>query len=210
MEYTTTASTFERLYKSMKNSDLIEVYGSVLEELFRNPSWERGSGPVERQRIPWENGEDARTEDKESFNSPGLYIWGIDRKPLYVGITRGSFRKRFSRYIWSKYSQCKLAYKYEATLVSNGIDGFPDDIRDWYKRRFGNSKVRLNGAVRFAEEGISGIWFALLPHKHKDDIEELERALIPVAAEWNRKNRKIWKKNELINVEFNRQKANET
>src|SRR6266404_142705 len=36
----------------------------------------------------------------------------------------GSFSKRFSRYIWHERSQCSLAQNFEATIASEGINGF--------------------------------------------------------------------------------------
>jgi hypothetical protein len=128
----------------------------------------------------------AQTEDSETFESPGIYLWGVEDRPLYVGITRESFSKRFSRYIWSDRSQCNLAQRFEATLISTGIDGLPPEITDWYAQNFRGSKVRLRGAVRFAEEGIAKIWFALFPHNSVAEIRPLEQTLIPVADEWNK------------------------
>jgi hypothetical protein len=62
--------------------------------------------------------------------------------------------------------------------------------------------VRLRGAVRFAEEGIRDIWFALFPHDRSAEIVELERAIVPIAEAWNL-DRGI---RPLLNVEFNRRK----
>jgi hypothetical protein len=135
--------------------------------------------------LVWSQGRKALSEDSEVFGSPGLYLWGIDNRPLYVGITRTAFRKRFSRYIWNKRSQCKLALRYGTALRSDGINGFPVEIRDWYARSFRGSKVRLVGAVRFAQEGIDEVWFALFPHGNAEEIGVLEEAVIPLAQRWN-------------------------
>jgi hypothetical protein len=76
-------------------------------------------------------------------------------------------------------------------------------MREWYARQFRGSQARLRGAVRFAKEGISGVWFALFPHETPAEIEELERALVPIADKWNQE-RGL---RPLLNVEFNRRKG---
>jgi hypothetical protein len=202
-QMSTAPSAFGRLYQAVGDSDSLEAaYDKVLKNLFESPFWE--SGTVELRRILWGQGQEARTQD--AFGSPGLYLWGIETRPLYIGITRGSFRKRFSRYIWHERSQCHLAQQFEASLVSDGIDGFPAEVREWYARQFRGSEVRLRGAVRFAKEGIAGVWFALFPHNSPAEIEDLERALVPVAEAWNHRQ----SLRPLLNVEFNRRENKRT
>jgi len=92
---------------------------------------------------------------------------------------------------------------FEASLISSGIDGFPVEVRDWYRRSFGTSQARLRGAVRFAEEGITHVWFTLLPYGDTVAIELLERAIVPIAEAWNRA-RGL---RPLLNVEFNHLRA---
>jgi len=179
-----TALAFVRLYKVMADPDRLQtVYADVLGDLFHNPFWE--SGPMAHLRVPWSQGRQAQECDREAFGSPGLYLWGIEERPLYLGMTRSSFNHRFSRYIWSKRSQCELARQYEPLLISKGIDGFPLDVTVWYARNFRGTKVRLQGSVRFAQEGIHKIWFVLFPHPKVDEIRLLEKALIPIAQKWN-------------------------
>ena len=83
----------------------------------------------------------------------------------------GSFSKRFSRYIWHERSQCNLAQNFEATIASEGINGFLVEIRDWYARDFRGSRVRLEevpsnsqkrgspGLVRAVPRSSSGICY---------------------------------------------------
>ena len=191
-------SAFDRLYPAIGDaSSLAKAYDKLLTDLFTNPLWE--SGPIELRRVLWSQARRARIEDGGVFNSRGLYVWGIEDRPLYLGITRGSFAKRFSRYIWHPRSQCNLAHTFEAALVSHGIGGFPTELTEWYKKGFGTSKARLRGAVRFAKEGINRIWFFLCPGGSPPEIEQLERAAVPVADAWNRE-RGL---RPLLNVEFN-------
>jgi hypothetical protein len=196
-----TPSAFGHLYEAVEVSDSLRAaYDKFLSDLFDGPFWENGI--VESRRILWSDGRQALIGDTKAFASPGLYLWGIEKCPLYIGITRGSFRKRFSRYIWHERSQCNLAKEFEASLRSDAINGFPPHIREWYARNYRGSEARLRGAVRFAKEGIERIWFALLPHNSPAEIERLERALIPVAEAWNAK----WGLDLLLNVEFNRRR----
>jgi len=196
-----TQSPFRRMYSAIEDAEALRsAYEGVLQELFKNPLW--AGGPVEFSRVPWVLARQARIDDNRAFESPGLYLWGSETYPLYVGMTGKSFGKRFSRYIWSKRSQCNLAQQFEATLISNGIDGFPVEVREYARESLG-SEVRLHGAVRFAKVRIANVWFALFPHDNLDEIERLERALIPVASQWNN-DRAPPDFRPLLNLEFNR------
>ena len=94
---------FDRLSDVRGDDDrLAAAYDKVLRDLFRNPFWKGGSTAL--RRIVWTDGKRARKEDRKAFRSPGVYLWGIDKRPLYVGITKGAFEKRFNRYIWSSRS----------------------------------------------------------------------------------------------------------
>ena len=163
--------------------ELLAAYDSFLRSLLSFGTWE--SGAVIGRRVLWNSGELARKEAPGEFASRGLYLWGAERRPLYIGITLRSFGKRFSRYIWSSRSQCKLSQDYEVALRERGLEGFPESVRSWYERRHKHSTVRLRGAVRFAEEGIGRVWFTLLPHDVPSEITELERSVVPVAEAWN-------------------------
>ena len=182
-------SAFERLYKAAQDSARLEqAYDRVVADLFHNPFW--NEGPTTLRRVLWSDGRRARVEDRAAFGSPGLYLWGSKERPVYIGITRGTFDRRFYRYIWSDRSQCNLAKKFEPELCDKGIDAFPAEVTNWYARNFGASKVRLRGAARFAKEGIDDVWFALFPHSQPGQIRELERALVDrdsgAAVRWGR------------------------
>jgi hypothetical protein len=168
---------------------LMVAYDNVLSDLFARPPWERGT--VDHRRVLWSQAKRARTEDNATFKSPGIYIWGVDDRPLYIGKATKSFGKRFSRYIWHPKSQCNLACQFENSLIASGLDGFPTHIHEWYASfARSNSKVRLEGAVVFAKEGIGSVWFALLPHDNPSEISQIEKVLIPIAQSWN-KHRKL-------------------
>lgn len=129
---------------------LADLYSGWLGDLF-----DRGFGSPGMdadRRIPWRRGDDARDELTDTFGSPEIYLWGAREQPLYIGMTRSTFGKRFRRYIWADRSQCKLAARYDDKLIDRGIDGFLDDVREWYERGYGSSTVRLEGAVAFARE----------------------------------------------------------
>jgi hypothetical protein len=175
------STPFARLLTARKDKlCLLETYNEVLQELFRKKQWRRGEAePL--QRIPWQKA--INVKQCEPFKACGLYVWGVQRGkrniPIYLGMTANSFYKRFARYIWDEHSQCNLADRYGNRIKKNKLSGFTRAVRR------GRSKVRLAGAIRFAQEGIRNIWFALLPHWRKRDVRKLERALIPIAAAWN-------------------------
>lgn len=187
------------LYDSVGNSASLEAsYIEFIQTLIDNDFW--NSGSCIGKRVNWKDGESLRTEERLTFSSPGLYIWGYEDRPVYIGITTSSFKKRFRRYIWERKSQCKLAEKYCSTIKTKGLDGFPEEIIKWYSKGYGNSRVRLNGSVRFAQEGISKIWFTLLPYSDVNQIKKLEKELIPIAQSYNLKSGF----DQLLNVEFNK------
>jgi len=189
-----------RIFNALSNSNnniFADVYSSLLNELLNSNFWSENTLKV--PRVLWQNGRDVRNVQKELFSKSGLYLWGADNIPRYIGKTHQSFNKRFNRYIWGKKSQCNLAQEYEKELEQSGLDGFPQDILDWYKKNYGNSKVRLQGAVDFAEQGLKSIWFALFPTDDLCKIDEIEKKLIPVANEWNIRNNYA----PLINIQYN-------
>lgn len=167
---------------SAERTALAVAYNEIIRGLLAAPIWSGGS--AKERRIIWTDADSALNLDSETFKKSGLYVWGADERPVYIGKTGSSFRKRFCRYIWSERSQCNLAKQFENSLVEKGIGGFSPEIRAWYAG-YGGSTVRLEGAVRFATEGVSKVWFALFPANEADKIRALEKALIPVANAWN-------------------------
>jgi len=89
------------------------------------------------------------------------------------------------RYLGGPKSQCNLAATYAPILIEHGLDGFPEEIRTWYRKNHKGSTVRLVQAVAFAKIGIESIWFALLPVREVGIIADLEQMLIPIANKWN-------------------------
>lgn len=146
--------------------------------------WPASAAPL--ARIPWYLGRRARDELRTLFDLPGIHVWGAGRVPLYVGKTTGSFRRRLGRFVWDARSQCNLAKDYQIQLQERGLDGFPAEIREWY-RGYGGTTARLRGAVAFANYGIDRIWFALLPARDPAGVDEFEHRLLPIANQWNLK-----------------------
>lgn len=166
------------------NEVSFSVYSEYITGLLEGDNWESGS--TDNAKIPWKSGRKAKTSNPDEFKCSGLYLWGGVTYPVYVGKTGSTFNKRFYRYIWGQHSQCDLAEKYESELKNNGIEGFPIEVREWYKKNHPGNTSRLKGAVCFAEEGIDKIWFSLLSHANKDEIDSLEIKLIRIAERWNR------------------------
>lgn len=182
-------SLLRRLIESKDDSDaLLGAYAEYVEDLLSAPLWslDAPSG----SRIPWRlAAEAAKCRDfADAFSSPGIYLFGSSENvPLYLGMTSRSLWKRLSgRYVRGKRSQCQLAVDYESDLIKKGLDGFPKDVREWYRQNYRTSTARLRGAVTFALNGIEGIWFSVIPVSDSDAIRALEMKLIPVANNWNR------------------------
>jgi len=72
-------------------------------------------------------------------------------------------------------------------------------VLEWYKKGFGNSKVRLQGAVDFAKNGLNNVWFALFPADDSSKIGIVEKNIIPIANEWKKRNGLV----PLINKQYN-------
>jgi hypothetical protein len=170
---------------------LDRAYDAFIRAVLDSPLWttEHPDGV----RIPWRSAQAASAHPsfRDTFGSPGLYLFGsVAGVPLYLGMTRGPLWTRLARrYVQGRRSQCQLAADYEHQLLARGLEGFPDEVRAWYRRSFRGSTVRLEGAITFARHGIEGIWFALLPIPDPDAVRPLERRLIPVADAWNRSRR---------------------
>ena len=174
-----------RLYKMLNNSigsNLNDSYSLFISSLLDSKFWSKNE--PKNPRVPWQFGSIVRGERKDIFSKSGIYLWGAGKVPLYIGKTKDSFNKRFSRYIWEEKSQCNLALKYESELKSKGINGFPKEIFEWYKKNHSGS-IRLQGAVAFAKYGLNTVWFALFPSDDPNTIDYLEKKIIPVANDWN-------------------------
>jgi hypothetical protein len=166
---------------------LSTAYADFIRTVLDSPLWSpEHSGGI---RIPWRAAREARAHAslRGTFDSAGLYLFGSAVGiPLYLGMTGGPLRARLRRYVYGRRSQCRLAVDYEPQLLAHGLQGFPDDVRAWYRRGYGGSVVRLEGAVVFARHHIERIWFTLLPISGRESVRPLERRLIPVAGAWNR------------------------
>jgi hypothetical protein len=164
-------------------NEIKKIYCNLLEELNSSEYWSNSENTA--PKVKWSDGINIKSIQKDIFSNSGLYLWGADNIPRYIGMTKQNFGERFKRYIGNDNSQCKLAEKYEKELKANGINGFPNEVRKWYKRGFRNSTVRLEGAVDFAKHGINNIWFALFPADDVNAIRLLEKRLIKIAYAWN-------------------------
>jgi hypothetical protein len=166
---------------------LERAYAAWAEDLLQTPLW---SLQQYGKRIPWRLAEIARKHPsmQAAFASPGLYLFGSAAgSPLYLGMTTQTLWKRLSgRYLRGERCQCQLAVTYCEELRRDGINGFPESIREWYRRGFKTSTARLEGAAAFAKHGIEGIWVALLPVHKKELVKPLEARLIPIANKWNK------------------------
>ena len=93
---------------------LDKAYDLLLEDSFSKDYWK--SGDYRTQRIKWEDAYSARKQ-LDKFHESGIYIWGYDEVPLYLGkAEKLPFSSRFSRYVFSSKSQCKIGEIYSERL----------------------------------------------------------------------------------------------
>lgn len=168
-------------------ADIVSVlaprYDELLARLFSRPVWT--DGPIPERRVLWSDAQHHRKSD--SFRCRGVYIWGFEDRPLYIGKTHRTYNERFGRYIWQKESQCNLALNHQRAIVERGLGGFPADVLARWQKAKTKRPVRLEGSIRFAQEGIDQIWFALFPVTDARYIQPIESLLIVAANEWNAK-----------------------
>ncbi|WP_235284428.1 hypothetical protein, partial [Methanosarcina mazei] len=143
------------------------------------------------------------------FKQPGIYLWGCDDIPRYIGKTERSFKKRlFNRYIPRKCG---------TTCKSPTQCGISEILRDYYESSQLNvfrttfeknkkmtkeqiekdltitirSYERLYGALDFSQFEKENIWFAILPFEdtNKKFIDIFETLFIHSAQNYNDKKR---------------------
>lgn len=180
-------------------SKLSSLYHRWLNELFKNQLWSGNKQDINQgvMRFNWRSAEEAFKQD--IFASTGLYIFCVEKTsginiPRYIGrYSSGHIRNRLRQRHTGPSdpsdipSECELAAIHENDLMNNGIDGLPKDMRDRYEKKFGKgARARLKIAEDFANQGISGIWFAILPIEDRDNIEFLEISLIKIGCKYNK------------------------
>jgi hypothetical protein len=154
-------------------------YDLLLEDSFSKGFWKNGE--YKAHRIKWKNAVLARKE-LDSFHKSGIYIWGYEQTPLYVGkAEKKPFSSRFNRYVFSSKSQCKVGEIYSSRLKEDFSKLSVNDLR----KEFGISKSRALGAKIFGELGVNKIWFIIIPVDVKF-ITHLETELIFIAENWNK------------------------
>lgn len=194
-------SIWQAAVESRDDSDALpHAYDQCLSAVLSAPTW--STDCTEGVRIPWRAAAAARMHPSLSaaFESPGLYLFGTQNLvPRYWGKAPGRplWNRLKERYVCGSKSQCQLAADYENDLrMRPGIEGFPVEVVEWYKRRnsgtmpgvrLSNSTVRLEGAADFARHGIEGIWFTLLPMRtfEPEAIGEFEEEFIAQGNAWN-------------------------
>lgn len=159
---------------------LDKAYNLLLEDSFSKDFWEKGE--YKTQRIKWKEAYAARKQLDE-FHKSGIYIWGYDKIPLYVGkAEKKPFSSRFLRYVFSSKSQCKVGEIYTQRLKNVSDLLSVTDLRE----EFNISKARALGAKTFGEIGADKIWFIIIPI-NINLITQFETELIYIAENWNKK-----------------------
>lgn len=162
------------------------VFDTYMADLLRGPLW--SPNEPSGRRIPFKGAETCKQSRsfEDEFSSPGCYMFGVGDRILYVGRTSQTLWRRLrGRYFIGRKTQHAWAVEYEQQLIEHGIDGFPGDVVDQYKKSYHGSTVRLDGAVAFARAGVNDVWFHLLPTRAGDIAETLEPLLIDSCNVWN-------------------------
>lgn len=172
-------------------NQLDKAYDLLLADSFSKNIWNTGN--YKTQRINWKDAPKARKEIDE-FHKSGIYIWGFDKTPLYVGKAEElTFAKRFNRYAFGEKCQCRVGEKYSSQLKNGVGEKTYSELRIEFDMQ---SNSRALGAKTFGEIGAEKIWFILIPVKY-EFITEIETELIYVAERWNKE--KGYR--DLINIE---------
>ena len=177
ISYNYTSIKNRKMVFDHKSSDLFKEYNDFLSSSFTKDYWTNGA--YTNERINWKDAKRAKSLD--SFNSTGIYIWGCDERPIYIGKAEGqSLAKRFSRYIWQKKSQLNIATLYSEYLSSSGKRKTKYEIAVDYDI----SLSRAKGAKQFGEAGADKVWFIHIPLE-VSVINQLEDRLIAIGDKWN-------------------------
>jgi hypothetical protein len=172
-------ANLELSYSNLLNT-LRSDYNDFLQSCFSKEYSE--SGAYNYQRVNWRNFEKAKIELSDSFSQSGIYIWGVEETPLYIGkAVKQSLLKRFSRYVGGEKSICHLAEQFSNHLRQDCSEKLIEEFRFQYKL----SRSKAIGVKSFGEAGIDKIWFVLLPLENNNVISGLESSLIAIGRTWN-------------------------
>lgn len=159
---------------------LDKAYDLLLEDSFSKDIWNTGNYKTER--INWKDAPKARKEISQ-FRKSGIYIWGYDKTPLYVGkAEKLTFAKRFNRYAFGEKCQCRVGEKYSLQLRNGENEKSFTQLRNEFNMQ---SNSRALGAKTFGEIGAEKIWFILIPVEY-EFITKIETELIYIAERWNK------------------------
>ncbi|AKB24914.1 hypothetical protein MSMTP_1445 [Methanosarcina sp. MTP4] len=146
------------------------------------------------------------------FKQPGIYLWGRDDIPRYIGKTEKSFEKRlFNRYIprkngttYKSPTQCGISEILRDYYSKPKLGGFKKKLESYDKndKKMIKERIekdlkitirsyeRLYGALDFSQFEKESIWFAILPFEdtNKKFIDIFETLFIHSAQKYNKKN----------------------
>lgn len=168
-------------------------------------------------KIPYTAASGYKDEEELILNRPGIYLWGRDNIPRYIGKTEISFEERlFNRYIsrnkdtnYKHPTQCSISeilrVEYKSVRsdfeekFKNGQKNDKKTIKEQIEKEqeiIIESYERLYGALDFSKYKKS-LWFAILPFEdaNKKFIDIFETLFIHSAQNYNKK----YEYDELLN-----------
>jgi predicted esterase YcpF (UPF0227 family) len=164
------------------NKDRYSEYSLFLEKAFSKGFW--SEGVYSGERIYWTEAKRAK-KSIEQFNQTGIYIWGYDKIPMYIGkAEKQNISKRFNRYAFGSKAQYKIATNYWNHLKDGGKIKTIEELILENNLSLKYHKSRCRQAKAFGEQMTDNAWFLFMP-LNVEDIHDLEHELIEKGDVYN-------------------------
>lgn len=166
----------------LNNKDRLAEYSMFLEKAFNKGFWSEGE--YSGERIYWIDAKKAK-KAIDQFNRPGIYIWGYDEIPMYIGkAEKQKISKRFNRYAFGSKAQYRIATNYWNHIKSGGEIKTVEELILENNLSLKYHKSRCRQAKAFGEQMTDNAWFLFMPLKI-EDISDLEHELIEIGDTYN-------------------------
>lgn len=167
---------------NLNNKDRFAEYSIFLEKAFSKGFWSKGG--YSGERIYWTDAKKAK-KAIDQFNRHGIYIWGYDEIPMYIGkAEKQKISKRFNRYAFGSKAQFRIASDYWNHIKSGGKTKTVEELILVYDLSLKYHKSRCRQAKAFGEQMTDKAWFLLIPVA-VGDISDLESQLIEIGNTYN-------------------------
>ena len=166
----------------LNNRDRFSEYSMFLHKAFSKGFWKEGK--YSGERIYWTEAKKAKKTINE-FNQTGIYIWGYDEIPMYIGkAEKQKISKRFNRYAFGNKAQFKIATDYWNHIKSGGKIKEIEELILENNLSLKYHKSRCRHAKAFGEQMTDNAWFLFIP-LNVEVINNLEHELIEIGDIYN-------------------------